>query len=303
MEYNKLTKTQREVLYALTKIGETPKHIAFRRKTSVRAVYKVLNKLKKKGFISGSTLQGYRGFIKSNMTLDGGVQSKLKEPKSTKYFKQYIRLHRQEFNVRIIAMTDRYKTMIGTSFQIEGNTIRLYKDSIEIYFRKEFEAEDCQRTYALSIQYLEKILRRIENRLNVLLIKQGSMNIKEVYAHYAEVNNELAKEYRLERKKLSIYGKDDGKLWFKFDFSKGQDEAEAVHPQRGKQDMEKFKEVMNDIRENEFIPLSKISEHMANTTKQINEISHGLNALVNFMQSQIPPKEEKLLKERPSYLG
>ncbi len=48
---SKLSKEQREILDMLTKDYETPKSIALRRKTSISAVYKTINKLKKNGII------------------------------------------------------------------------------------------------------------------------------------------------------------------------------------------------------------------------------------------------------------
>ena len=66
---DELSKEQREILDMITKDYEIPKGIALRRKTSIQAVYKIINKLKEKGYLT-------RGFNRG-----------LKKTKSTKPFK------------------------------------------------------------------------------------------------------------------------------------------------------------------------------------------------------------------------
>jgi len=240
-----LSKNQREILDMLTKEYETPKRIAIRRKTSITAVYKIINKLIEKGYLT-------RGFNRG-----------LKKIQSTKTFKPiklkiFIRLHAQEWNIKIIYKSNFYKKLPKNKvIFIEGNTVRLYKNSIEIYSNEnlKFEAEDEQRVTALSFNYWQRIFNKLENKLKILIIKEGYSNISLVNSHYAEVNNELAKEYNEKKVKLNIYTTDEGKLWFKIDHSWNLNEAETLHPKTSKPDMTKVKEVFNDIRDNENIYL------------------------------------------------
>lgn len=239
----KLSSQQSEILYLLTKEYLTPKKIAIKRGTHISAVYKIINKLKKKGVLNGTSNRGYKKNIPTHI---------IKKPKSLKSFKKYIRLHAQEWNIKILYKTNFYEELRqkGNTLEIDNNKVRLYKNSIEIYSKKDFCAEDEQRATTLSFQYWDKFFTRLENHFKIIIIKNRKHNIKLVSNHYAEVNNELAKEYNLEKKKLNIYTTDDGRLWFTIDYSFNENEAETLHKDTAKQDMGKVKRVFNDYRNN-----------------------------------------------------
>ena len=252
---SELSKDQQEVLDMLTKEYEIPRNIAIRRKTTVQAVYKIINKLKGKGYLT----RGFnRGLKKTETT---------KHFKPPKHLKNYIRLHNQEWNIRIIYKSNFFKKLPKNKvIFIDSNTIRIYEDSIEIYSNEllKFEAEDEWRATALSFNYWQRIFTRLENKLKITIIKEGYNNISLVNYHYAEVNNELAKEYNEKKVKLNIYGTEDGKLWFKIDHSWNLDEAECVHPIKAKPDTTRVKEVFNDIRDNQVYLPSEATRLISN---------------------------------------
>jgi len=254
-----LSKHQREILNMLTIDYETPKRIALRRKTSVQAVYKTINKLIEKGYIT----RGFKRGLKK-------IQS-TKPFKPIKSLKTYIRLHGMEWNIKIIYKSRFYNKLPKNKIIfIDDNTIRLYKNSIEVYSNEnlKFEAEDEQRATALSFNYWQKIFNRLENKLKILIIKEGYHNINLVNSHYAEVNNELAKEYNEKKVKLKVFSTDEGKLWFEIDHSWNLNEAESKHPITSKPDMTKVKAVFNDIRDNENIYLpSQATKLISNIIK------------------------------------
>lgn len=234
----KLTRTEKEILDLLTIDFLTIQQIATRRKTSDKAVYKILKKLKQKGAYN----IGLQKVEKSRGTI---------QP-STKNFNQ-IRLHGQEFNIKIIWKDYRYKKTLEKCnlIEVDGNTIRLFKGSIEVYSGQHFYADDEDKATFDSIVYFQKIFRRLEHDLNVILIKPRSQNIRQVKGEYAEINNEIAKDYNTKKEKLRIYANDDGKLCFLIDNSFNLHEFEAVHPKTSKQDITKVKEVFNDYRDND----------------------------------------------------
>lgn len=272
----KLTKIQEEILYLITKEYLTPKKIAYRQKRSLRAVYKIIEKLKQKGAISGSSLKGFKKTTPLPI---------IEPPKTLKYFKKYIRLHAQEFNIELITQSEHYHKLRnkGNIVDIDGNTIRLYKNSIEVYSNKDFKAEDEQRATALSFQYWNRFFIRLENYFKIIILKERRNNIKLVNSHYAEVDNELAEEYNEKKVKLHIYTTDDARLWFTIDHSFNMNEAETLHSKTAKQDMGKIKPYFNDIRDkNVYLPseikgvVDSIANNLAVLTKE------NLSFMYNF---------------------
>lgn len=244
-----LSAEQQEILDMLTCDYETPRNIAVRRKTSLTAVYKTIAKLKEKGYLT-------RGFNRG-----------LKNIQSTqpKHLKQFIRLHGQEWNIQIIAKSDFYRKLEkNTVIFVDSNTVRLYEDSIEVYANEhlKFEAEDEQRATALSFNYWTRLFTKLENRLKVIIVKQYNQNIRLVNCHYAEVNNELAKECNEKKVKLRVFTTDEGKLWFTIDHSWNFNEAETVHPETSKPDMAKVKAHFNDLRDKQSYLPSETKERV-----------------------------------------
>lgn len=292
----RLTKVQNEVLFLLTKEFLTVNQIALRRGTSNKAVYKVLDILKKKGIIN----RAYSLVERNIPTL---------QP-----FNHSIRLHAQEFNIKILWKNTRYRELLKKSnlLDIDGNTIRLYKNSIEVYSNKSFYSEDINKATSKSIQYFNKLFVRLEHELKIIILKPRFQNIKMVNAHYSEVNNELAKDYELKGEKIKVYTTEEAKLWFTIDNSFNLHEAETLHPQSSKQDIEKVKDVFNDIRDNEHLKLSELSECIATTSKQINEITLAIHSnsltikgVLDILRVLLPKKEALKDKARikPKYIG
>jgi len=186
--YAELSEDQAHVLYMLTQEYLTPKKIAIRRKTTVWAVYNIIKKLKKKGAIT----RGYnRGVQKS-------VPTRLKSPNYTSTSdasngKPFIRLHGQEWHIKILDKGTIYEQLRakGNTIQLDGNTVRLYTDSIEVYCAedRDFRHHDVQRVTALSFQYWNRFFVRLENQLKVIILKARSHNIILVKQHYSEVQN------------------------------------------------------------------------------------------------------------------
>lgn len=238
-----LSPIQKHVLRCLTEEYLTPKQIANRRGTSTSAVYKIIRKLRKKGYISIGN--------------KGGVTT-INPPKNiqppTDKLQHGIRLHAQEFNCKILWKSAAYDKLLNQKniIYFDNNTIRLFRNAIEVYSSssRSFLAEDEQKATALSLKYWSTFFGQLEQRLRVILIKGVNTKIRQVNAHYAEINNELAKGCNERKVRISIFGTEDAKLWFKVDNSWQLNEAEALHPEASKQDMAKIKAFFNDIRDN-----------------------------------------------------
>jgi hypothetical protein len=246
-----LTPIQAEVLYYLTKEFLTPKQIATRRKTKIRTIQATIKKLKDFGLINNQ----YREvrFCAPTNALLGDYSDK-----------NLIRLHGEEWNIIILYKDERYKETLNNSnfIDFDGNTVRLSRDSIEVYSGKSFYASEPSKATYKAFEYWNTFFNKLGSYLNILIIKPKVQNIKRVNAHYAEVNNELAKDYEEKGERIRVYTRDDGKLWFLIDNSFNLHEAETVHPNTSKGDMELVKEMFNDVRNNEWSDLKTIVRDM-----------------------------------------
>ena len=238
---SRITPTEKEILTLLSNEYLTIKQIALRRKTSVRAVQKIVKKLRKKGVINSAN-KAVRNF------------------QSTRFA---IRLHAQEFHINIIFKDERYKELQKKSnyIYIDGNTIRLSKDSIEIYSAQEFFGDNTIKAFSRSIEYWNRLFVKLENQFKIIILKHRVDNIKLVNEHYAEVNNELAKECEIKGERIKIHTDEDGKMWFTIDKSFNVNEAETLHPETAKRDMQEvIQPFFNDLRKGNFYTPSEMKE-------------------------------------------
>ncbi len=284
----KLSKNQEEILHLLTVEYMTPKQIAYRRQTSTQSIYKTMGKLRKKGLISGSI---YKGLNNVNAL-------------PSKRFN--IRLHSQEFNIRLIYKNSHYnKVMKRTNrINLEDNTIRLYNNSIEVYSGKSFIAESVQEATSMSESYFTKFFKKIEDHLKIMIVKSRKQNIKQVKAHYSEMGNELAGDCNKKKVKMKVKASEDGKLCFIIDDSFNLNEFEAIHPITSKRDMEKvIVPFFNDLRDHPVL-LSDIMKVLKEAADVNKETACGLNAFTAILTKDTPKEEaDPDQKKIPSYIN
>lgn len=288
----KLSPIQRQILRLTVVDGLTVKQIANRRGTTEAAVYKIIRKLKKKGY---AKYISQWGLTKTDPPLT------IQPP--TNKLQHGIRLHGQEFNCKILWKSPAYDKLLRSKNLIyfDNNTVRLYRDSVEVYSaeHREWLAEDEQRATALSMRYWSSFFGQLEQRLHVILIKGMNTRIRQVNAHYAEINNELAKDANDRKVRISIFGTDDAKLWFKIDNSWQLNEAETLHSDRSKQDMQQIKRFFNDVRDNNpptVTELTKIihdvavnqqmyAENIVAHIAAIQQLGHGVEKLTKLLET------------------
>ena len=269
-----LTNAEKEVLFLITEQHLTLKQIQLRRNCTKQAVYKVLKHLKQKG------------------ALNNGLQSKgTSQPNS--YSK--VRLHGQEFNIRILFKDKRYADMLLKSnlMYLEGHTIKLFKNSIEIYSGEgiSFYGKDEQEATSKSLTYWSKLFNRLEHELKIIIIKERTRNIKEVNHHYARTDSEICKNAIENKEQIRVFALEDNKLAFVTDDSFGFREDETLHPITAKQDRKSIDKQVNDWRINNPPTNSELSyvalENSKNigilikdkeeSTKQLKEFAIALN--------------------------
>lgn len=283
-----LTNTEIEILTYLSIDFLTPQQIAVKRKTSKQAVNQVIQRLREKGCLNAA-----------NKRLD--------KSRPTRQPTHAIRLHAQEFNIKIIHKDERYISHLKKSNNlfIDGNRVLLYKNSIEVYATQMFFGESAQSATSKSFVYWNHFFTKLENDLKIIIIKDRYQNIKLVNAHYAEIHNEFAKDCNINAEKIKITTTEDGKLWFLIDNSFNLHEAETVHPQTAKPDIENVTRFFNDIRDKNPPTNSEVMLLLTESIKITKETAAGLNAVVqtlNVMMQQPKPQPIKKLEE-PWYVG
>ncbi|NIQ17177.1 MAG: hypothetical protein GTO02_23190, partial [Candidatus Dadabacteria bacterium] len=290
-----------------------PRKIAIMRNTSVRAVYKIIKRLKEKGVFSNETKRVHRVHNLGPTC----------EPYKLKNKGPYWRIHGQEWHIRVLYDSEFYKSVVHSSpsIQINGHRILVYKNVIKIYGKMDFIGDKLEVALRRSVEYWDRFFTRLENHFKVVLVKPRAHNIRQVNCHIAEVNNGIAKEARIKKEKIKFYCREDGKLWFQCDHSFKLDEAEFLHPKTNYPDASSFEKYFNDLRVNGPMLISEIQKFMQLQIKQstkhgqqINSNAQhiGLNAqtmqtILNIIEAQLKDNTEKIkateekLKELEKY--
>lgn len=281
---NRLTKAEGEVLNLITEEKLNIKQIQIRRgNCSRQAVYKIVRSLKKKGTMN-------LGLQKTERTLSSC--------QSEEEIVNQVRLHGQEFNIKIIRQDQNYQKLLKKSniFYLEGHTIKLYKDSIEIYSGEgaSFYGADEQEADGIASEYWQKFFIRLENELKVILIKERSRNIKEVNHHYARGKSEICENtLKKEGKHIRVFCPIDGKLAFITDESFGDREDETVHHVTAKYDRGVIDKHINDWRLNNPPTLSEVMVLMKEHAELNKETAAGLLAITEYHKPFVPEFKEK----------
>ena len=256
-----LTNAEKEVLHLITEEFLTIKQIAQRRNCSVQAVYKITKSLKKKG------------------VLDIGL-NKVEKVEST-FNQSDLRLHGQEFNIRILWQdTDFQRKLKGSNtIFLDSNTIRLYKNSIEVYSGQSFFGKSVNEVERKSLDYWERFIIRLEHDLKIQLKKNRARNIKIVNQHWARGDSEITDNAIKYRERVWVYAEEDGKLAFITDDSFGFREDETLHPITAKPDRKAIDKQVNDWRLRDPPTQSELSKIQA-------DIGQGLKILIGVVSKQ-----------------
>ena len=264
MVLSKDSNAQDEVLAYLTKDYLTVKQIAQRRGISRQAVYKIINKLRKKGLIGKGSLKGKGGVV---IPTPGGLSS-------AKW-----RLHGQQFVLKVLWSTDSYDSLRSRRnlLVVDGNVVKVHREAVEVYCSPSrfFWGSSPDEADGLSWAYWVGFFHVLEQRLRVILLKEGSDSVRVVAAHYAEVGCEIARDYVRRGEPLKVYALEDGKLAFLVDQSHGRVEFEALHPVSGGRDAGSVHQFLEGLRAVEgFTPQFMLSSlaHIGASIEEILEL-------------------------------
>jgi len=275
-----LTAKQKEILRMLTVEFLTPKQIIQRLQVTKQAFYKIRKKLIEKGKLTIYLQQV--DYSRGTQTSSQPIAENTGRTITNNY--QAIRLHGQEFNIKLLGQSQAYQVRLAKSnlMVLDGNTVRLYRNSIEVYSGKSFFAPNPVQAESDSLAYWLTFFTRLEFELNTILVKPRASNIKIVKQHYAYLNSELAEMAQEKKENIKVYAAEDGKLAFITDASLGFKEDETVHPATAKQDRLAIDRYVNDWRLNPEAPtnsqlanliyeMQKVTAHQVLINKQIME--------------------------------
>ena len=283
-EIKPLTKAEQEILKMITEDFSTLKQIQIRRDCSRQAVYKILKSLKNKGALNS----GLQKVDKSNGVVNQALGS------------NDCRLHGQEWNIKIIYQSPKYVKEIakGNVFYVDGNTIKLYRNSIEIFAGAgvSFIGKDEKEADRISQPYWKKLIIRLENDLGIILVKNGVRNIKEVKHEYARTNSVIAHNAIEHDDKIRVFAEEDGKLAYITDDSWSFREDEAVHTKTGKQDRGFIDKHINDFRLRDPRTNTEIDNDLKEAQNRIKEVSSALVSASQVLE-QLKNNEIRILKE------
>lgn len=262
-----LTPVEAEILQLLTEEFLTVKQITLRRNCTRQAVHKILKILKKKGAY--------------NIGL-----TKVDKGRGTCQPSDKIRLHGEEFNIKILYKDRHYNKLLERSnvFYLDGNTIKLYRGSLEVYSGQSFYGKTAQEATRKSILYWRHFFAQLEHKTKAILMKPQSRNIRLVNAHYAYTGSEICEKSIEEGHRIKIFAEEDGKLAFITDDSFGFKEDETIHPKTAKPDREAIDKQVNDWRLNNPPTLSQLSTMVYKNAENLDHYAIHLKSHVESVK-------------------
>lgn len=223
-----------------------------------------------------------------------------------------IRLHGQEFNLRIL----RKPRFFEKSFVFEGHKVRWFSSkkfkwgSLELYSKSSFYGCDADEAFFRGLDYWRKCFRRLQAFIGSSLLDSRARSVRQVKAHYAEIDNELAIDALDKRYKIKVKGK-DGLVWFVVDDSFNLREAETVHPQASRVDMQDTVSIVfNQYRDHPNVrkPLH-MDEQLTMVIASVKNLGRDMETLGIVLKPILDKaKSEKIdldlqPKGKPDYVG
>jgi hypothetical protein len=208
----------------------------------------------------------------------------------------------------------------GESIEFKDHRVWLTDKSIVIYSPAELSYFASTADTALRYAQYDMIMlmKSLGVYLGVDFSFKGAFKWRVSRAHYAHINDSLAKQCSREGRQLKIADKDG--VWLITDLS-FTDELETVHPVTSKNDMDKIvTPFLNKLKENPNI-LADLEKYMLSLSQgltaavevsqvqaKLNEdTARGLKIVVEYLQMQMGGLKgsgvvETSKKERPSYI-
>jgi len=282
-----LTKAEKEIIRLIFEEKLTRKQIEIRRQCKRQAVSKLISSLRRKGALKLESV---------GLKLVDSLPSTCQPNNSAQ-----VRLHGQEFRIKLLLQAEEYRNSLNDSniIYLDGHTIKLYKNVIEIYAGEgtSFFGDDENEADSKSASYWRTFFRKLEYSIKVIIVKEGCRNIKEVNHHYARGNSEICyNNLEKEGKKIRVLDPIDGKGWLITDESFGDKEDETIHPETAKPDRGTIDRYLNDWRSNKPPTNSELLMELKDSKEIIKRVSEN-NLQLSQTLEQISNNQIKLTTE------
>lgn len=273
-----------------------------------------------------------RGYVKR---LDRGLYKVIKTDKVVaSSHQEYFRLHNLE--IELLVSGDQHKIIKSTIFKNNqyfnvrgfGNVGNYFdldvhglitKENLFIFFPEDWEliSNSVKELWLNLYKLIGEISKKWEQKFKLLLFKDGKINFNIRNIHIAYIKGDVVKEFKKSNiSYLCVKDQEDGKGRFLIDMSKGFPEIEFIHPEKAIIDVKEaeffgqtlidqtYRKLMSDVQNYDHIPLSQLSQYMVDTSKQVNDLAHGLKAVIDYLKSGIPKKsDQEVNKDPPDYFG
>lgn len=303
-----LTQNEKEVLHLLTQEFFTIKQVSFRRHTSDKAVYQIVDRLVKKGYLDKQNFKALKKVPPCHLELE-----------KDKVVMEEWRYHDLHFVVYPFSFFPRYHKIRlergGYGINHREWVIKLHEESVEIQLQQfqDFVDVDKYRATRKAEDSFNRVLREVSNKFGFCVFKDGRANIKLVNEQLAKNPSSVAEASKFSH--LLIKDVFDGKVWFVIDNSKGL-EHEYTKPNRVLSDAEKVEPYFNDFKDKQplknsdlefrFMQLLGVVESLA---KQNGETAIGLKMITKLLESQLKVsniehiEDSKVNKDIPDYIN
>lgn len=250
---------------------KTPLEIAQIRKVNISAVYKSLDKLKKKGLIKGVEKSSY---------IRGGKYSD--SPKSEEKY----RTHAIDFTIEILESKEYYLNLLKTKNKhfVDNCTVLMGKDNLTVYIVKDFNDNNPNDSIRKAMLYLPRLITILENEFKIILVKGRRCNIRTFRGEIARKGDDIARRFRLSKEKLKVYD-DKGVLRVISDFSFKYDELECVSEDNFREDSIIIHDFIKDLVTKETVKLSEAREHIAILQKTDNLINDKIQQVLDMQNT------------------
>lgn len=279
---------EREVLGLMVSEGvRTPKQVAARLQIHPRTARQYVQRIRESGLLklTGDPIGGVCG--------DSGETTA----------RGRIRLHAAQICIEPIGGVS-LKPRVLMDFN--GCRVVVHQHLVEIYARENivFYGRDENEAQEAFMEFFERLAHKLENDLNVLLVKPRAQNWRIVKAEWATEDSQVARRHVSEGVRLECFATEDGHRWLWGDWSKKTPE----HETREKIDSEIVNRRLNDWRDwnpptdsELYAMVGRIMQYQEQTGQQLRDIAATVKLLVKQFE---PPREEEMPEGwRPYYAG
>lgn len=239
------------IVYHLTTKGKSAQYIARQINKSIRTVFYYRSLLRKKGKLSSLV---YNKNLKNCIPFCRGYTS----ASHKKILGDgRIRLHGTVYKIDKLKTPRRGNKQTYNILVCKGHKILCYDSSIMVYLNASFYADDEKECADKASSYLLELLKTLQDRYGLYLLKDGKANIHIVKEHYARMQDETAKLAEEKQERIIVKDRTSGKERFITDHSHTA-EAETVHQGKALADMEYYRGFIEDLLENRPEHLSMI---------------------------------------------